>query len=159
MCTLGKVDTGLHRPLLLAGLLAGLLVAGCGGERPAAEGGSTEEGGVATIEGSVTYRERIMLPPGFDLVVELQDVSRADALATTLSSVTLQPEGGPPYPFSLEYDAAAIDPRMRYALRATLSREGRLLFTTNEYIDPFAGNPLEIVVQRVAEPVRHSPGR
>jgi putative lipoprotein len=108
------------------------------------------EQAMATIEGSVFYRERMMLPPGFTLEVELQDVSRADAAASILATFTAMPDGGPPYPFSIEYDPGQIDDRMRYSLRATLRMDDKLLFTSTEHIDPFAGNPLTITVHKVA---------
>ncbi len=112
---------------------------------------------MSRIEGEVFYRERMMLPPGAEVEVQLQDISRADALATVMATVIQRPESGPPYPFAIEYDPGTIDPRMRYALRATISLGDKLLFTSTEYIDPFAGNPLKIMVQRVAEPVDRAP--
>lgn len=115
---------------------------------------SGEPAALARIEGSVMYRERIMLPPGVEVEVQLQDISRADAGAKLLSSVLLTPTGGPPYKFAIEYDPSTIDPRMRYALRATISSGERLLFTSTDYIDPFQGNPVEILVRRVPEAVR-----
>ncbi len=132
-------------------LMAALGLAACGEGEPEMSGDSPA---VALIEGSVMYRERIMLPPGVEVEVQLQDISRADAGATVLSSVQLTPQGGPPYAFAIEYDPATIDPRMRYALRATISRGEQLLYTSNDYIDPFKGNPVEIMVQRVPEAVR-----
>ena len=96
----------------------------------------------------------MMLPPGAELEVQLQDISRADAMATVIASVHITPEVGPPYPFSIEYDPARIDPRMTYGLRATISAGGRLLFTTTDYNNPFAEGPLEILVRRVTEPDR-----
>lgn len=136
---------------ILAGLALATLVA-CGDDPgPAGPGGS---GAMGRIEGTVFYRERMLLPPGVELEVQLQDISRADAMATVLASVTRQPDGSPPYPFVIEYDPAGIDARRRYALRATISRGDQLLFTSTEYIDPFQGNPVEVMVQRVAEPVR-----
>ena len=104
---------------------------------------------MASINGSVIYRERMMLPPGAELEVQLEDISRADAPATVLASVLITPEGGPPYPFSIDYDPAEIDSRMLYALRARIELEGRLLFTNTEFIDAFGGNPVEVMVQRV----------
>ena len=131
--------------------LLGLMLTACsGGEPPASNAGGT----VATIEGSVYYRERMLLPPGVEVEVQLQDVSRADAMATVLATVNQVPEGAPPYPFEITYDPAGIDPRRRYALRATISRGEQLLFTSTEYTDPFQGNPVEVLVQRVAEPVQ-----
>lgn len=135
-----------------------LFLSACGGDDIGApEQASGEVGKVSTIEGEVFYRERMMLPPGAELEVQLQDISRADAMATVMTSVLIQPQGGPPYPFTINYDPTVIDPRMRYALRATISRGDRLLFTTTEYIDPFSGNPVQIMVQRVAEPVTKAP--
>lgn len=139
----------IHRPIAVFGLVLGLL--GCGQEPP--PGPQSQIGGdtaMAVIEGEVFYRERIMLPPGAELEVQLEDISRADAMATVITTVSYSLEGGPPYPFSLEYDPARIDQRMRYALRARISRDGALLFTNTEYIDPFSGNPVRIMVQGMA---------
>ena len=109
-------------------------------------------GPLGVIEGQVFYRERMMLPPGAELEVQLQDISRADAMATVIASVHITPEGGPPYPFAIEYDVGRIDPGMTYGLRATISAGGQLLFTTTDYNNPFADGPLDILVRRVAEP-------
>jgi putative lipoprotein len=132
-------------------MLTALGLAACG-EREADMSG--EPATVARIEGNVMYRERMMLPPGAEVEVQLQDISKADAGATVLATVLITPQSGPPYNFAIEYDPSTIDPRMRYALRATISRGERLLFSSTDYIDPFKGNPVEIVVQRVPGEVR-----
>jgi putative lipoprotein len=138
--------------LLLAA--CAVLLAACGDQIPdkAAEGGSMAE--QSQVSGEVIYRERMLLPPGAEVEVHLEDISRADALATVLASVRFPAENGPPFPFVIEYDPARIDARMRYAIRATIRREDQLIFTTTEYIDPFAAQPLEVMVYRVAEPVK-----
>jgi len=149
-----------HVTALLALLLGPLMLflSACSGDDTGApEQASGEVSKVSTIEGEVFYRERMILPPDAEVEVQLQDISRADALATVMTSVLIQPQGGPPYPFSINYDPTVIDPRMRYALRATISRGDRLLFSSTEYIDPFAGSPVQIMVQRVAEPVTKAP--
>jgi putative lipoprotein len=107
----------------------------------------------ARVEGQVVYRERMALPPGAQVEIQLQDISRADAMATVLEKVLLTPDGGPPYPFVIDYDPGRIDSRARYALRATIRAGDRLMFSTTEYVDPFGGNPVEVLVHRVAEPV------
>jgi putative lipoprotein len=136
-----------QRVLLL--LMAAGLVACSADDGPEMAGESSVK---ARIEGSVIYRERMLLPPGFEVEVQLQDISRADAMGTVLAAVLLTPEGAPPYNYAIEYDPASIDPRMRYALRATISDGDHLLFTSTDYIDPFKGNPVEILVSRVPGP-------
>jgi len=133
--------------LLLCATL-GLSACSESGKTPAVEVVDT-----ARIEGQVTYRERMMLPPGAEVEIQLQDISRADSMATVLATVTLTPETGPPYPFAIEYDPANIDSRMRYALRATITVGDKMMFTTTDYIDAFSGNPVEVLVRRVAAPV------
>ncbi len=137
------------------GLFFLVALAGCGQEEtaPAGEGGAVK---MSVIEGTVYYRERIMMRPGTQLEVQLQDISRADALATVMASVTSTPDTAPPYNFRIEYDFSWIDPRMTYALRATLSYGDKLLFTSTEYINPFGEQPLDILVKRVGEPVTRS---
>lgn len=135
-------------------LISGLLVSGCDSSRTdVAEHAES----MPQIVGSVIYRERMMLPPGSDLEIQLQDVSRADAPASVLATVMMTPEGGPPYPFSIDYNPAQIDDRMQYALRATIRLDNRLLFTNTDYIDAFGGNPVEVLVRRVPESVKSVP--
>ena len=138
-----------------------LAAVGCSGDNSAEEqgqAGSTGEGSsMSVIEGEVFYRERIMLRPGAELEVQLEDISKADAMATVITTVTYALNGGPPYPFSIEYDASRIDPRMRYALRARITENGALRFTNTDYIDPFAGSPVAIMVSAVARPPAPEP--
>lgn len=139
---------------LSVGLWLAAILGGCGSGQDSADVAAA--GSLARVEGTVIYRERMLLPPGAEVEVQLQDISKADALASVIATVLVTPEGGPPYHFAIDYDPARIDERMRYALRATISVGEQLMFSSTDYIDPFAGNPVEILVQRVAEPVRHS---
>ncbi|MBE9537951.1 MAG: YbaY family lipoprotein [Proteobacteria bacterium] len=104
---------------------------------------------MAKIEGTVFYRERIALPPNAVVEIQLEDVSRADAMATVMATLTLNSENGPPYAFSIDYDPARIDSRMTYALRASIRVDDKLMFTTMDYTDPFSGNPVSVLVRRV----------
>jgi putative lipoprotein len=87
-----------------------------------------------TINGSATYRERIALPPGAVLDVQLVDISRQDVAATVLSSKRYAMTGVPTE-FSLEYDDALIDERMRYAVQAKILVGDKLLFI-NDTVHP-----------------------
>jgi len=93
------------------------------------------------IGGEVWYRERIALPPGAKVIVTLEDQSRADAPATVITDYTHIVDGQGPYPFRLVYDPATIDQRMTYGLRARIEKDGKLIFSSTEHIDPFAGEP------------------
>jgi len=101
------------------------------------------------ISGEVWYRERIALPPGAEVTVLLEDQSRADAKATVITDYTHVVDGkAPPYSFRLVFDPSAIDEHMTYGLRARIEMDGNLLFTSTEYIDPFAGEPVRILVSK-----------
>jgi putative lipoprotein len=111
--------------------------------------GATE---LKTIEVSVWYRERIMLPPGAEVNVILEDVAKMDVKAERIATKRLMPEGGPPWDFSLHYDSTKIKDRGHYALRARVEVEGRLMFTSTEHIpalDHEPGTPVDIRVSMV----------
>ena len=102
-------------------------------------------GPTATVRGEATYRERIAVPPGAQLEVVLQDVSRADAPAQVIGSVTLSDIGQPPYRFEIPYLPEQIVASHRYSVRARLTHQGQLLFTTDQtYPVITAGNPTEV---------------
>jgi uncharacterized lipoprotein YbaY len=108
--------------------------------------------GPAAVTGTLTYRERIALPPDATATVVLADVSRADAPAITLAEQTISPAGQVPISFRLEYDPAAIDPRNRYVVRGTITAGGQLLFTTAQaypVITQGAPSDVEVVLQSV----------
>ena len=105
------------------------------------------------LEGEAFYRERIALPPGAQLTVVLEDVSRMDVPAIVLAEYRASAESAPPYAFELEYDPSAIDERMRYNVRASIREGDRLRFTSTSSTDPFrlaAGEPLRILMSMTA---------
>jgi putative lipoprotein len=106
-----------------------------------------------TIEGSVFYRERIMLPPNAEITVTLEDTSKMDVAADIIATTTFPAVGGPPWGFTLGYDSTTIDSRHRYAVRARIEANGQLMFTNTTQIPAFSGaegKPLEILVSRVS---------
>lgn len=109
-------------------------------------------GGSETLEVSVLYRERIMLPPGSSITVTLSDVSKMDVKAVEISSVSQQITTGPPYLLTLSYDPDSIIANHRYSLKARIENGGTLLFISTAAIDPFsaAEQPIEIVTRKVA---------
>ncbi len=86
-----------------------------------------------TVTGSITYRERIALPPSAQIEVRLDDVSLADAPARNLARQAFAADGKQvPLPFTLTVDRAQLDPRHSYAVSARISdASGRLMFITD----------------------------
>ena len=91
------------------------------------------EPGAATLTGTVTYRERIALPPDSRLIVTISDVSLADAPSVTIAQTETKTEGKQvPLAFSLSYDPARIEPRRSYAVSARiLDGQGQLAWITD----------------------------
>lgn len=85
------------------------------------------------VEGMVTYRERIALPPDSVVIVTMIDASRADAPATEIASRQVDTAGQQvPLPFVLGIDTDGLDARGRYTVRAVIrGGDDRLLWTTD----------------------------
>jgi putative lipoprotein len=80
------------------------------------------------ITGTAMYRERIALPPGAVLEVELRDTSREDAPAAVVAGARIEPAAQVPIPFTLRFDPARIDARGTYAVTARLLVGGQVRF-------------------------------
>ena len=100
-----------------------------------------------TLVGEAFYRERKLLPPGAELHVTLEDVSKMDVASTVIATFTQSLTGAPPYKFALDYSVADIDSRMQYSLRAKIMLDGTLLFTSTERLDPFTHPEDAIVIK------------
>jgi putative lipoprotein len=104
-----------------------------------------------TVTGTVAYRDRMALPPGAVVQVQLSDVSRQDAPARVVAETTITPGGRQvPIPFELHYDPGAIDQKHSYAVRATIRDGDRLLYTTNTAAPVITrGNPTQVPLMLV----------
>src|SRR6476661_8892812 len=71
------------------------------------------------VAGTITYREKVALPPTAAVEVRLEDVTRADATAI-VTTTRIDHPGQVPIHFDLAYDLSAIEARGRYAVRATI---------------------------------------
>ena len=109
----------------------------------------------ATVTGTVTYRERIALPPeGVVITVKVEDTSRADAPAVTIGEQIIEnPEYQVPIPFEVKYNPGDIDERYTYSMRVRIEVDGKLWFTnTSHYGVITRGNPtseIEVILERV----------
>ena len=97
----------------------------------------------AAVSGMVTYRERIALTPGASLVVELRDVSLADAAAPLIARQTIANPGQVPINFKVAYSREDINSRNTYAIQARIvEADGRLAFINDTaYHVITRGNP------------------
>ncbi len=113
-------------------------------------GGTPEE---ARVTGTVTYLQRIALPPGAVVEVKLLDVSRAGAPAVTIAEQSIRPAGRQvPFAFELRYDPQRVEARGRYAIRVRILEGAGLLFTNTEAYPVITGghpNVVEVIVKPV----------
>ena len=130
-------------------LLVSLLVTLAGCQTPLAPSESATK-----LTGTITYRERLLLPPGAVISVVLEDVSLMDVAAKQIAQVSFVAEGAPPYAFELPYNPDDIVERHRYGLRVRIERAGRLLFINDTHIDPFsaeAQTAIDVVLKRTGQ--------
>jgi putative lipoprotein len=114
-----------HRPPVLALLLltAPPLVL--------AQSSAEPEHTASTVTGTVTYRQRIALPPDAVVRLVIEDVSLAGAPAKSIAEEQVPTNGKQvPIPFDVKYDPAVLNPSHRYQIRATITSGGELLFTS-----------------------------
>ena len=116
-----------------------------------------------TLQGTALFRERIALPPDAVFEAVLEEVSRADAPGRVLGRARLDPAGNPPFHFEIPYDDAAVRPGRHYAVRASVTQQGRVWFTTPEGYPVLDGrsSPLSLLLVAAtasASPVAHAGG-
>ena len=123
-------------------VVALLLAAGCsgsGGDESSEEtaGAAGPEAGMsmsaeesATVPGTVTYRERIALPPQAELTVRLVDLDDTGGVASVVAEQqkTLG-DAGPPYAFTLNYAPHTINEGLGYIVRARIAVDGTVRFS------------------------------
>ena len=112
---------------------------------------------MARVTGTVFYLERIALPPGAVLKVQLIDGSIADAPADVIAQETIQVTTQVPIPFSLSYDPHRIIPSHTYAVQARIEVDGKLRFI-NTSSNPVVTNGKPASVDVRVSPVPQSPG-
>ncbi len=111
---------------------------------------------LAAVTGSVTYREQIAMPPASVGIVELLDTSRKDAPAEQIGAHVIDAPRSVPVSYSVGFDPAEIVENHSYSIRATISADDRLLWTTDtNYAVITRGNPTtaDLLLVGVPEPV------
>jgi putative lipoprotein len=104
-----------------------------------------------TINGSVTYRERLALPPDATLRVTLVRLDGAVPVAGAGASIPTR--GVVPIAFALSIDTERDILDGTYGILAEISAGGRVLFR-NPVAVPVMGEPVHILVNHAPEPAR-----
>ena len=124
------------RPGRMPGATLGLLLwlAGCSATSAVPAGGGGDGTSVGKVSGTVTYRERIALPPTALIKVQLVDVSRADAPAIVIGEQITQAAGKQvPFSFEIPFDPARIEASHTYAVQARIEQDGKLRFISDRH--------------------------
>lgn len=111
--------------LLAVGMVTAPLLAACATVPPAEQ--------PVSVTGSITYRERIALPPTAQVEITLSDVSLMDAPSKTIAQQSFTADGRQvPFAFTLTVDQRRLDPRHSYAVSARITdASGKLMFITD----------------------------
>ena len=129
-----------------------MIVKDCKLDKPM-NGGAAQSTGAGRVTGTVTYLQRMALPPTAVIQVQLLDVSLADAPSKVIAEdkITLG-DRQVPVPFELKFDPSAIDPKHAYSVSAKIMVDGELRFASDQSHPVLTrGNPnkVEIVVKQV----------
>lgn len=146
----------------IAGTLGVVLAAGCGskdkgtqpprvdyGDEDAAPEAPIDPANAGQIVGTITYRQRIALPKGAIIAVDLFDISNPTA-PTRISGYRFATEGQVPIRFQLGYDRGRIDSARTYGVRARILVDRALWFVSDQPVPVLTrGNPssIEILVR------------
>lgn len=137
----------MHFLKVLSGAALAVALVGCSSADQASKSQDPQ------VTGSVAYRERMALPADANVTVTLVDISRADAPATVISTVTFPAKGKQvPFNFSLPYKPEQLTGAQMVSLFATISVDGKLLYTSTEVNEVLTnGNPAQrdVMLERV----------
>ena len=107
------------------------------------------------LSGTVTYREKMALPPGAQVAVRLWDATEPPDVATVGES-KFAATSQVPLPFEVFYDPGLIQQSHTYGVRASISVDGVVWFQSEAPLPVLTqGAPtvgVELLVKRVAPP-------
>lgn len=80
------------------------------------------------VSGTVSYRERLILPADSQVVVRLEDVSKGAFYPQVIAEQRIMPNSAGTTQFSLPYNYSEINPNATYVVNAWVEQGGRVLF-------------------------------
>jgi uncharacterized lipoprotein YbaY len=102
------------------------------------------------ITGTITYRDRAALTRDAIATVELREVVRNDIRPITIARQTITGIRSVPIQFSLDYDPTQVDARRNYTLHASITAQGREIYSMRTDV-PVLGNRPTSNVQLLVE--------
>jgi len=130
----GSQPFGVDGDVLTIGSGAGAVVLQRAAVGAASDTSPEATSGVVTVSGTVTYRERVALPEGALLTVQVLDVSRADAPADVVAEAVITPTGQVPIPYAIAVSPSAFEAGHTYSLSASITVGGDPLFTSADHL-------------------------
>lgn len=94
-----------------------------------------------SITGSITYRATSALPRDAVATVELREIVRNDIPPITIARQTVTGIRSVPIQFSLDYDPTQIDNRRNYVLFASISSQGRDIYSMRSGVSTLGNQP------------------
>lgn len=122
----------MNRPILFASAALAMSLGACA--TIPTDTGANEVAMVETISGTLSYRERIALPPGARMEIVVSDITlgRNEELILSREMNTIG-QASPPIPFSIDVSKLNLSDGPLYGLRAFIREpDGTIMFRTNE---------------------------
>lgn len=85
-----------------------------------------------SVDGTVAYRERLILPADSVIMVELDDVTRGTGAPVPIAQQRILPTSTGVLRYSIPYSREAINPNGTYVMNAWIEQGGRVLFRNNK---------------------------
>ncbi|MFN4311852.1 MAG: YbaY family lipoprotein [Ferrovibrio sp.] len=80
------------------------------------------------VSGTVSYRERLILPADSQVVVRLEDISKGQSYPQVVTEQRILPNSSGVTRFALPYRHGEINPNATYVVNAWVEQGGRILF-------------------------------
>ncbi|HLT78135.1 MAG TPA: YbaY family lipoprotein [Ferrovibrio sp.] len=84
------------------------------------------------VDGTVSYRERLILPADSVIMVRLEDVTRGMGAPVPVAEQRIIPNSSGVLRYSIPYSPQAINPNGTYVMNAWIEQGGRVLFRNNK---------------------------
>jgi putative lipoprotein len=140
-------------PKVFCALVAAVLLGGCPQAEPPLPIPNPDHLGL--LSGTVTYRERMALPPNASVTVRVWD-AMLPPNSSTVGETTFVAQGQVPLPFQLFFAGSLIQATHTYGARASISVDGVVWFQTEKPVPVLTnGAPnveVELLVKRVTPP-------